>query len=132
MKLSAALAVASFILGSTSYSAQVSFSATAPTVGPNDIANLTGAAVVGNNVSTGDPNATYLADDRPIQGQTFTTGNNPAGYQLTAVTLRQVTYSTFALIPHYHTIRLRRRCQAPRTGWRSLLQKLPSRPPTCR
>jgi hypothetical protein len=107
MKSSAVLATASFILATTSYSAQVSFSATAPTVGPNDIASLTGAAAVGNNVSSGDPNATYLADDRPIQGQTFTTGNNPAGYQLTAVTLRQVTYSTYALIPDItYTIRI--------------------------
>ena len=64
MKLHVALAAASFILASTSYSAQVSFSATAPSVGPNDIASLSGAAAVGNNVSSGDPNATYLADDR--------------------------------------------------------------------
>ena len=46
---------------------------------------LEGTAGSGN-VASGDPNATYLADDRPVQGQAFTTGSNPSGYLLTALT----------------------------------------------
>src|SRR5262245_31526517 len=88
--------------------ATASFSAAAPTLGSNDISNLTGAGNVTNNVSRGDPNATYLAHDRPVQGQTFTTGGG-AGYQLTAVTLKQVAYSTFASVPNLtYTIRITR------------------------
>jgi len=89
--------------------AQASFSTTAPTLGPDDIANLTGASGGGSNVSSGDPNATYLADDRPVQGQVFTSGANPSGYLLTAVTLRHVPYSTYALVPDLtYTIRITR------------------------
>ena len=104
------LAVAVMIcsLTGTVWGATASFSATAPTLGSNDISNLTGASDVTNNVSRGDPNATYLANDRPVQGQTFTTGSG-TGYQLTAVTLKQVAYSTFALVPNLtYTIRVTR------------------------
>ncbi|MCI0748014.1 MAG: immunoglobulin domain-containing protein [Verrucomicrobia subdivision 3 bacterium] len=101
----AAFLIAAFPIDSRA--AQASFSTSAPALGPNDIANLAGAALIANNVSSGDPNATYLADDRPVQGQTFTTGNHPAGYQLTAVTLRHVTYQTYALVPDLtYTIRI--------------------------
>jgi hypothetical protein len=87
-----AVATAAVILiAQAGHAATASFSSTAPTLGPTDLGNLTGANVDANNVSSGGDNATYLAHNRPIQGQTFTTGNNPAGYQLTAVTLRQVT-----------------------------------------
>lgn len=101
------MAAAALCLTGIANAAQVSFGTAAPTVGPNDIANLSGASAAGNNVSAGDANAVYTADDRPIQGQTFTTGGNSTGYRLTAVTLRQVTYDTYALIPDLtYTIRI--------------------------
>jgi len=50
-----------------------------------------------------------VADDQPVQGQTFTTGTNTSGYKLTAVTLRQVSYDTFSLVPGInYTIRITR------------------------
>jgi hypothetical protein len=79
--------------------AQVSFSAKAPTLGPMDISNLKGAEAGVNNVSDGDNDATYIADDRPTQGQTFTTGTNSAGYLVQAVTLREVKHETYSLVP---------------------------------
>jgi hypothetical protein len=87
--------------------AQVSFSNKAPTAGPVDIANLQGANLELNNVSDGDNDATYLADDRPVQGQTFTTGTNAAGYVLRAVALREAKHETYALVPDLkYTVRV--------------------------
>jgi len=88
-----------FTLAGPMDAAQVTFSATAPTPGTNDIANLTGATTEMDNVNHGDHDAIYIADDRPVPGQTFTTGTNSAGYQLRAVTLREVKHYTFALVP---------------------------------
>jgi hypothetical protein len=105
----AALAVTTltFSLTVAAYAAKVSFSAKSPALGPDDIANLTGANNELNNVSDGDNDATYIADDRPIQGQTFTTGTNAAGYQLRSVTLRQVEHDTYALVQDLkYTIRI--------------------------
>ena len=80
--------------------AQVSYSAKAPPRGPYDIANLTGAEAPSENVAEGDHDATYIADDRPTLGQTFTTGTNAAGYQLRAVSVREVEHETYALVPY--------------------------------
>src|SRR2546426_2531743 len=88
-----------FCLAMAGHPAQVSFSAKAPTLGSSDISNLIGATTESENVNEGDHDATYIADDRPIQGQTFTTGTNFAGYQLRAVTLREVNHETYALVP---------------------------------
>lgn len=53
---------------------------TPPVTGPNDIAQLTpGTDLDGLN---------YFADNANPPGQTFTTGNNPSGYTLTAVYLK--------------------------------------------
>ena len=58
-------------------------------------------------MNQGDHDATYIADDRPLQGQTFTTGTNAAGYQLRSVTLREVSFDTYALIPDLtYTVRI--------------------------
>lgn len=96
-----------YFMAVATQAARVSFSAKAPTLGTNDIANLTGANADFNNVSDGDHDATYLADDRPIQGQTFTTGLNSRGYQLRAVTLRAVKHETYALVPDLkYTVRI--------------------------
>jgi len=102
-------AVAAIILGleAAAPAAQVSFSKTAPKPGPGDISNLTCADDESNNVDNGDHEATYIADDRPVQGQTFTTGTNAAGYQLRSVILREVAFDTYALVPDLtYTIRV--------------------------
>src|SRR5262245_41385243 len=94
----------SLALAGSAQGATATFSTTAPTLGPNDISNLTGHVTSGSdanqrksNVGGALGNDTYLADDQMIQGQTFKTGTNTNGYQLTAITLRQVTYNTFSL-----------------------------------
>src|SRR5437762_1923509 len=79
--------------------AEVSFSKNGPKPGKDDISNFTGTTAEGANVENGDHEATYIADDRPSQGQTFTTGTNSVGYQLRAVALREVKRETYALVP---------------------------------
>src|SRR5439155_10100967 len=84
----------------------------APTLGPSDISQLIGhvtgdtqARMKRSNVGgVSDDNMLYLDNGRPCQGQTFKTGTNVNGYQLTAVTLKQVTYDTYSLVPDmtYH------------------------------
>ena len=55
--------------------------------GIGDSANIGG--VEGQNIFAND-GATYVAYDRSSQGQTFTTGANPAGYQINAITVQHV------------------------------------------
>jgi Immunoglobulin I-set domain. len=93
--------------------ATASFSTNPPVLGSVIISNLTGAFLTGHgpndapDSNVNDPR--YVADDQPVQGQTFTTGSNTNGYKLTAVTLRHVSYSTFVLVPSInYTIRITR------------------------
>ena len=81
--------------------ATLSYQTTTPTPGASDVSNLTGAAsdrdnVGGNGSSDGSTNdaSTYVGGDRPQQGQTFTTGANAGGYQVKAIWLRHVGYSS--------------------------------------
>jgi hypothetical protein len=91
----------------TTTAATVSFDTKAPVRGPDDVSNLTGANTESGNVNEGDNDATYIADDRPTQGQTFTTGTNAAAYLLRSVTLREVSFETYALIPDLtYTVRI--------------------------
>jgi hypothetical protein len=63
----------------------ISPSANPPAVNNADIAQF----VIGSQVTAGDQNdAIYLFSDRPAQGQSFTTGSNPLGYTLDAVTFQ--------------------------------------------
>ena len=93
--------------------ASASFSTSPPSLGSVIISNLVGAVPPSGNPNN-SPNSNvndprYVADDQPVQGQTFTTGTNAAGYKLLAVTLRQVTYATFSLVPGInYTIRVTR------------------------
>ena len=65
-------------------------SSTAPPVDAADIANLAGGGAL-----TGGDDANWIFGlDRPSQGQTFTTGPNPAGYDLDAVTIQRATGGT--------------------------------------
>lgn len=82
--------------------AQLSYHKTDPVPGPHDVALLVGATqdrdnVGGDGVTDGDANdqSTYVSSlDRPHQGQTFTTGANPSGYQVNAVWVRHASYSS--------------------------------------
>ncbi len=87
------------ILAAGTYAAEVTFHLTDPTPGPDDIYNLVGASRDANNVGTYDYDTwlnnetTYIADDRPAQGQTFVTGNSEPVYLLTGVWIRHCGYT---------------------------------------
>lgn len=74
--------------------ATLSWSADAPIVDEADIANFAGATNDAVNVNGGGDDGTYLANGRPAVGQTFTTGGNPDGYVLQAITLQHVQYTS--------------------------------------
>jgi hypothetical protein len=100
-------AVACVAMAASTSAATVSFATNQPTPGPDDIVNVQGASEAAKNVNEGDHDAIYIADDRPTQGQTFTTGTNAAGYVLRAITLREVAFDTYALVPDLtYTIRI--------------------------
>src|SRR5580698_2582173 len=81
-----------------------------PVPGPCDIYNFSGANVDMQNVfaagnapaTNGSANDswTYVANDRPTQGQTFTTGSGPGGYLLTDVWVRHVGYTDNTIDPN--------------------------------
>jgi hypothetical protein len=77
----AALVLSASVIASA---ATLSFSASAPTPGPDDQFFL---GALSNPPGSGDASSVYMYSDRPAQGQSFTTGNNPAGYLLQAFTL---------------------------------------------
>jgi autotransporter-associated beta strand protein len=81
--------------------ATLSYQTTAPTPGTSDVSNFTGASNDRDNVGgdgssdgAGNDAGTYVAGDRPQQGQTFTTGANAGGYQVKAVWLRHAGYTS--------------------------------------
>ncbi len=100
------LTLATVLVGSFAPSAsaqQLVFSTAAPTPGPEDIHNFTGANRDGLNVNSdgaawndgGDNDAyTYVAHDRFHQGQTFTTGSAGPGYLLSSFWVRHVDYDS--------------------------------------
>ncbi len=107
-----ALALSLALTGSVR-AATATFSTDPPTPAGIVISNLVGAYLTGNgpndapNSNVNDPR--YVADDQPVQGQTFTTGTNALGYKLTSVTLKHVSYPTFVLVPSInYTIRITR------------------------
>ena len=60
-----------------------------------DAANLGGSGVNadgGANNGTANDASTYVANNQPVQGQSFTTGSHPHGYELTSVTVRMAAY----------------------------------------
>ena len=91
-----------FALGATRASAlSLSLSAVAPTPGDNDISNFIGADMDMNNVygdaaptTNGSANDTftYVAGDRPHQGQTFATSTNSDGYMCTGIWVQHAGY----------------------------------------
>jgi hypothetical protein len=113
--LTFAVIATTWSLSRTAHAATVNFSTNAPVVGSIIISNLTGAPpspAHGNDYgpdSNIDPIFTYVANDKSVPGQTFTTGPDPNGYKVVAVTLRQVLYDTFTLVVGLnYTIRITR------------------------
>ena len=102
LSAAALLAVAS----ASADAAVISFSTAAPN-DADDVSNLTGASSQGENVSGGNDDSVYIADNRPAQGQTFTTGGSPGGYQLTAVSLQNAAYPHFLLSSGTQTYNVR-------------------------
>lgn len=80
-------------LASSVSAATLSWSSTAPTEDGADIANFVGATIGSENIEGGNFDNTFLAGDRNLVGQSFTTGANGGnGYALNSVTLQQVPY----------------------------------------
>jgi len=73
----------SVAMAQTASAALMSISATAPTINGADIAMLN---VTGQSDAGGDQG--HIWSNRPIQGQSFTTGSNTTGYDLSSITLR--------------------------------------------
>ena len=65
---------------------------TPPTPGANDISNFYGADNHTENVSVQDQQ-TYIAIDRPTQGQTFTTPASPSGFLISDIWVRHCGYT---------------------------------------
>lgn len=76
-----------------------------PAVGPYDQFYLPGPVdeATGAMTTTGNPNATsadndvltYVAFDKASKGQSFTTGPNPAGYNISSVTVRHILWTNY-------------------------------------
>ena len=99
-------AAASLSAHPVNFSSTITYSATQPAGGADSIAQWSGAAFDAANIGGSGVNAdgganngsandgsTYVANNRPTQGQTFTTGSNPLGYDFTAVTVRMTGYT---------------------------------------
>jgi len=69
---------------------------TEPTPGPHDVYNFAGADNDTLNVSGGADQQTYLAPDRPTQGQTFTTPAGAGGFLISDVWIRHCGYTNTA------------------------------------
>jgi len=102
-----AVAAVGFLgLSGLTRAASISFGE-APMPGPNDVSQLAGAASEAANIAGGNDDATYIADDRPAQGQTFTTGAAPLGYRITSVSIQNPAYSHFLISAGLQTYNVR-------------------------
>ena len=88
------------------FNSTLGYSATQPSGSTESVANWTGAAFDAANLGGSGVNAdgganngaandasTYVANNQPRQGQTFTTGGNPHGYDAASITVRIAGYS---------------------------------------
>ena len=73
--------VSAVLLLSPAMAATITISNIAPTIDGADIGNLSGGFDAGGDEG-------HMWGNRPHQGQSFTTGSNPGGYQINSVTLR--------------------------------------------
>jgi len=108
-----AVIATAMVVAGEARAATASFSVDPPVLGSIIISNLIGAVPPGGNPNgpsdsnVNDPR--YVAFDQPVQGQTFTTGTNAFGYKLMSVSLKNVSYPTFNLVPGLnYTIRITR------------------------
>jgi len=102
-----AAAVLAAVISLPSSAAVLSLHTNQPSVGACDIASLVGAAADRDNVGTatadgyGNDQTTYIAFDRPAQGQTFVTPSGFPKYRLRAVTVRHAGYTANTSITWY-------------------------------
>jgi fibronectin type 3 domain-containing protein len=88
------------------FNSTIGYSSTQPTGASGSVSNWTGAAFDAANIGGSGVNAdggsdngtandasTRVADGQPIQGQTFTTGSNANGYDVTGITARMAGYT---------------------------------------
>jgi fibronectin type 3 domain-containing protein len=104
----AAAAAGTFEAGAhpITFNSTISYAATQPSGGAASISNWSGAAFDAANIGGSGVNAdggadngaandasTYVANNQPIQGQTFTTGSNANGYEVSGITVRMAGYT---------------------------------------
>lgn len=88
------------------FNSTITYSSTQPTGATASISNWTGAAFDAANIGGSGVNAdgganngttndasTYVVNGQPLQGQTFTTGSNSNGYDITGITIRIAGYT---------------------------------------
>lgn len=88
------------------FNSTISYSTSMPGGGSASINNTTGAAFDAANIGGSGVNAdgganngaandasTYVANNRPVQGQTLTTGSSTNGYDVTGITVRMTGYT---------------------------------------
>jgi hypothetical protein len=77
--------------------ASLTLTTTAPTPGTNDVYNFEGGENDDANIASGADQNTYIAPDRPTQGQILTTPTGSAGgYVLSDIWIRHCGYTTAA------------------------------------
>lgn len=76
-------------------SATVSLPDVQPVVTFYDVFNLVGTTSSATNVNIQFVQSEYLAGDNAAMGQVFTTGSAVDGYELTAISVQQVSFSTY-------------------------------------
>lgn len=85
-----------------SYAAFIASQTSIPSPGDEDVAQLDSPTsdtlnISGTGITSSGQNdsATYVANDRSTQGQTFTTGSNSSGYTLEGIWVRHVGYTNY-------------------------------------
>lgn len=89
------------------FNSEITYGSIQPAGNPASISNWIGAAFDADNIGGSGVNAdggsdngasnddfTYVANNRPVQGQSFLTGGNPDGYQLDSITVQAAGYTT--------------------------------------
>ncbi|HPY78065.1 MAG TPA: hypothetical protein PLQ45_09500, partial [Anaerohalosphaeraceae bacterium] len=88
------------------FNSSMTYSSSRPTGNSDSVANWTGAAFDAANIGGSGVNAngganngtandayTYVANNQPVQGQSFTTGSAINGYQLHSITVQAAGYT---------------------------------------
>jgi fibronectin type 3 domain-containing protein len=88
------------------FSSTITYASAQPSGAAGSVSNWAGAAFDAANIGGSGANAdggsdngaandasTYVANNQPVQGQTFTTGGNANGYDVTGITVRMTGYA---------------------------------------